>query len=259
VIDSGVDDEHPDLDESLHSYTNYLEATETSRDFSGHGTHVAGIVAAEYNNALGVAGLCGSRIMAIKALPKPGAEWNAEQYYKAIGHAMDPSHRADVVNFSLGGPIDLAEQDIIADMIEDGIVVVAAMGNEYEEGNPVSYPAAYSDVIAVGATDEADRRASFSNTGEHISLVAPGVNILSTVPRYPSQFASTVNYDSWPGTSMAAPHVSAAAALILAKHPQYTVDKVAKKLTDSADRVPGQTGWNEEHGAGRLNIAKALA
>jgi subtilisin family serine protease len=164
-----------------------------------------------------------------------------------------------VLNLSLGGQYDRAEADIVADLLDAGVTVVAAMGNDYQQGNPTSYPAACEGVIAVGATDEADRRARFSRTGKHIALVVPGVNILSTVPRYPSALASTVDYDSWPGTSMAAPHVAAAAALLLAKTPDPRPAAVRKHLMDTADRVSGQTEWNEEYGAGRLNISAALA
>jgi subtilisin family serine protease len=257
VVDSGIDNGHPDLDGSLHSYINFLEATEDDHDYSGHGTHVAGIIAAEVNNRLGVAGLCAAKIMALKALPKRGNTWNAEKYYQALGYPMD--NGAKILNLSLGGQYDRAEADIIADLLDAGVTVVAAMGNEYTEGNPTSYPAAYDGVIAVGATDEADRRARFSCTGRHIALMAPGVNILSTVPRYPSTFASTVDYDSWPGTSMAAPHVAAAAALLLAKSPNLGPHAVRQRVIDTADRVPGQMEWNEEYGAGRLNISAALA
>jgi subtilisin family serine protease len=194
--------------------------------------------------------------MAIKALPRRGNSWNAEKYYQALGHPMD--HGAQILNLSLGGGFDPGERDIIQDLIAAGVIVVAAMGNEFEEGNPTSFPAAYDDVIAVGATDEADRRADFSCTGPHIDLCAPGVNILSTVPRYPSEFADTVDYDSWPGTSMATPLVAAAIALLLAKDNALTHGDIAQLLRQSADLVPGQLGWDEAHGAGRLNVYRAL-
>ena len=79
------------------------------------------------------------------------------------------------------------------------------------------------------------------------------------MPRYPSEFSETTDYDSWPGTSMATPHVAAAAALLLARHGSLSPADVEELLTDSADRVPGQTDWDEEHGAGRLNVYRALA
>jgi subtilisin family serine protease len=256
VVDSGIDRDHPDLDGAIHSYVNFLSDSEDDRDYVGHGTHVAGIIAAETNNRIGIAGLCAARIMALKGLPRRGNRWNAEKYYQALGHPIDQGAR--VLNLSLGGGFDRGERDIIADLIDAGITVVAAMGNEFEEGNPVSYPAAYDGVIAVGASDEVDRRASFSCTGRHIALVAPGVNILSTVPRYPSEFAASLEYDAWPGTSMATPHVAAAVALLLAKSPRLTPAAIRKRLVDTADAVPSQDGPDEEHGAGRLDIAAAL-
>ncbi len=149
--------------------------------------------------------------------------------------------------------------DIIADLLDAGIAVVAAMGNDFERGNPVSYPAAYNGVIAVGACDQVDRRAAFSCTGSHIALVAPGVDILSTVPSYPSELAATVLYDSWPGTSMATPHVAAAVALLLARDDRLTPAQIRDRLVPAADRVPWQSAVpDSEYGAGRLNIAALL-
>jgi subtilisin family serine protease len=257
VVDSGIDATHPDLVNSIDSYENFLSDAEGDNDYKGHGTHCAGIIAAEMNNAIGVAGLCMSPLVICKALPKRGGAWNAKKYYQALGHAIDAGAR--VVSLSLGGSHDPGEEDVIRDLLAAGIVVVAAMGNEYEEGNPTSYPAGQDGVIAVGATDEADRRANFSCTGKHIALVAPGVNILSTVPTHPCELTQTTHYDAWPGTSMATPHVAAAAALLLSKSPNLTPENVHRKLTQSADRVPGQTERNDSYGAGRLNISKALA
>jgi subtilisin family serine protease len=257
IVDSGIDRGHPDLDGVVADYVNFHSATEDDRDYVGHGTHVAGIIAAEINNQVGIAGLCTTRLLVVKGLPKAGTPWNAEKYYQALAYPID--HGAKVLNLSLGGGVDPGERDIIADLLDAGITVVAAMGNEFLKGNPVEYPAAYDGVIAVGASDEVDRRASFSCTGDHIALVAPGVNILSTVPRYPSEFAQSLEYDSWPGTSMATPHVTAAAALLLSKSPGLPPADVRKKLVQTADMVPGQTRRTPELGAGRLNIASALA
>ena len=257
IVDSGVDRGHPDLKKSIDRYTNFLTPDEDDRDYQGHGTHVAGIVAAGINNGVGIAGLCKARLAIFKALPRRGGTWNAAAYYRALAKASEVSAR--VLNLSLGGSFDPGEQDVILDLIDDGVVVVAAMGNEYEDGNPTSYPAAYDGVVAVGATDEVDRRAAFSCVGPHISLVAPGERILSTVPRYPSELAETTLYDSWPGTSMAAPHVAAAAALLLAKNPKSTPAQVRTKLQRSADRLKWQSSRpDDEYGWGRLNLARAL-
>ncbi|HEV8240210.1 MAG TPA: S8 family serine peptidase [Thermoanaerobaculia bacterium] len=256
VVDSGIDRQHPDLAAAIEHFVNFLAPAEDDRDYKGHGTHVAGIIAAVINNSIGIAGLCKARLAVLKALPR-GGDWNAAAYYRALAHPIDL--QAKVVNLSLGGSFDPGEEDVIRDLLDAGIVVVAAMGNEFEEGNATSYPAAYPGVIAVGATDEADRRASFSCTGPHIALMAPGERILSTVPTYPSELAATTSYDSWPGTSMATPHVVAAAALLLAKSPGLTPADVKSRLAKSADRVKWQQSRpNDEYGWGRLNVLRAL-
>jgi subtilisin family serine protease len=257
IVDSGIDQGHPDLAGVVDSFTNFLAPSEDDRDYRGHGTHVAGIISAVINNAVGIAGLCKARLAVLKALPRRGGRWNPNAYYQALAKPIELEAR--VVNLSLGGPLDPGEKDIILDLLDEGIVVVAAMGNEYEEGNPKSYPAAYDGVIAVGASDEVDRRAAFSCTGRHIALVAPGERILSTVPRYESEFAATTLYDSWPGTSMATPHVAAAAALLLAKNPRLTPAQVRKRLCNTADKTQWQTKRpSDQYGWGRLNVARAL-
>jgi subtilisin family serine protease len=257
IVDSGIDQGHPDLAGMVDSFTNFLAPSEDDRDYRGHGTHVAGIISAVINNAVGIAGLCKARLAVLKALPRRGGRWNPNAYYQALAKPIELG--ALVVNLSLGGPLDPGEKDIILDLLDEGIVVIAAMGNEYEEGNPKSYPAAYDGVIAVGASDEVDRRAAFSCTGRHISLVAPGERILSTVPRYESEFAATTLYDSWPGTSMATPHVAAAAALLLAKNPRLTPAQVKKRLCSTADKTQWQTKRpSDQYGWGRLNVARAL-
>jgi subtilisin family serine protease len=253
IVDSGIDKNHPDLEAAISEYRNFLE--EGDHDYIGHGTHVAGIVGAGFHNKVGIAGVCAARILALKALPHNDADWSAKAYYQALRYVIG---RAQVLNLSLGGEKDLAEIDVLRDVIDAGVVVVAAMGNEYEEGNPVEYPAAMPEVCAVGATDQLDHRAGFSNTGGHIDLVAPGVQILSTTPTYRYDEADR-NYAAWDGTSMASPHVAAAAALVLAKHPGSTPAQVVARLTSSADRVAGQKKRDRSYGAGRLNCEAALA
>ena len=253
VVDSGIDTTHPDLKNAIVEYHNFLKGS--SKDYVGHGTHVAGIIGATSNNGLGVSGVCGAKILALKALPRDDEEFDAPAYYRALRYVIG---KAQVLNLSLGGEKDPAEVDILDDVIAAGVVVVAAMGNEYEEGNPTEYPAAIREVCAVGATDQLDKRASFSNTGRHIDLMAPGVSILSTTPMFRYDGDGEREFDSWDGTSMATPFVAAAAALVLARFPGLTPAQVIRKLTSSCDRVSGAKKGSASYGAGRLNIEKAL-
>lgn len=251
VIDSGIDPDHPDLQGILVDNQSFTSGSK--KDTSGHGTHVAGIIAAVHNNRIGIRGVTNSRkIMSLKALDP----YSAVGYYRAIRHATD--NGAKVINFSLGGPRDPTEETLIKRALNEGVVVVAAMGNEKLEGNPRSFPAAIAGVIAVGASTETDDIADFSNTGTHIDLVAPGVNIFSTVPTYPSGLATGTDYEAWPGTSMATPQVSGAAALLLAKRAGASRTAVRRALVRGADKVPGQTRFNATFGHGRLNVNESL-
>ncbi len=254
VADSGIDEGHPDLAGVVGEYRTFLK-NEGKRDYAGHGTHVAGIIAARRNNGIGVAGLCAARLLVLKVLPGL-VEWDAAAYYRSLAYCLG---RARVLNLSLGSEsFDPGESDVMADLIAGGVVVVAAMGNEYEEGNPVEYPAALEGVCAVGATDHADRRGDFSNTGKHISISAPGVSIVSTTPTYKYAYGKS-DYDTWDGTSMAAPHVAAAAALVIAEEPDLKPAQVIKKLERSADRVPAMKKRpSTSFGWGRLNIEAAV-
>lgn len=252
VIDSGIDPSHPELAGVIKEQHNFGGSAQ-DRDTSGHGTHVTGTIAALINNAKGIRGIFSStNIMSIKALDP----YDGPGYYRALRYATD--NGAKVINLSLGGGFDPTEETLVKRAMNQGVAVVAAMGNDKLSGNPTSYPAAIGGVIAVGATDETDTIADFSQTGTHIDLVAPGVNILSTIPTYPSSLASGTDYEAWPGTSMATPHVSAAVALAWAKDPTLTLAKLRQALVRSADKVAGQSGFTSTYGHGRLNINKML-
>ena len=144
-------------------------------------------------------------------------------------------------------------------------------------GSPPSYPAAIPGVIAIGATDRIDRVASFSNAGNHISLSGPGVAIWSTLPTYPGQTGFEAefrngrlipgeperrenDYAAWQGTSMASPHVAAAAALLLANKGRMSGAQVRTRLEETADKVPamGRADWHIDYGVGRLNLLRLL-
>lgn len=252
ILDSGIDPNHPDIQGIVSSNQNF--STFGPNDASGHGTHVAGIIAALVNNGVGITGLCQShRLMVLKGLVNP---YQSRAYYQAIRFAFN--NEAQVLNFSLGGGYDPTEELLIRTAISKGVIVVAAMGNDYLRGNPTSYPAALPDVIAVGACNEMDRRAPFSQTGPHIDLMAPGANILSTVPTYRSTLSSTTDYDSWDGTSMATPFVTAVVALMLAKNPGASRSDVVNALHRSADKIDHQTGFTHQLGYGRLNLPGAI-
>jgi subtilisin family serine protease len=254
VVDTGVDRKHPDLQPVIVESKNFLTG-EGATDYAGHGTHVAGIIAAATNNGIGISGICATKILSLKVLPGR-SEWNPAAYYRSLGYCIG---KARVVNLSLGDEaFDPAEDDVVSDLLAANVVVVAAMGNEYKFGNPIEYPAAIKGVCAVGAVDHADRRGDFSNTGKHISLVAPGVAILSTTPTYYYPHGKS-DYDALDGTSMATPHVSAAAALLLARDPALTPAQVITKLQRSADKVQGMKKRpDNKFGWGRLNIEAAL-
>ena len=264
VLDSGIDDGHPDLKRAIEEYHH---DGNVSRDFLGHGTHVSGTIAAVVNNSIGIAGIANCRLHCWKIFddPKPGSDdqnFNFEYYSKGLAAALDSEIK--VINLSVGGTEhSRAEAAIFAELADAGVVVAAAMGNEHKEGNPKEYPAGYPGALGVGAIDETDKRASFSCTGAHIGLVAPGVNILSTVPRVKASFADTTDYDSWPGTSMATPHVAGAAALVYGStvKSKAAADAVVKRLTSTARKLAGmkKKKFTREYGSGLLDLAAALA
>ncbi|MCC7053852.1 MAG: S8 family serine peptidase [Gemmatimonadaceae bacterium] len=245
IIDSGLDSSHPDL---AGSKATYVPRSARSKDTSGHGTHVTGIVAAVPAGPLGMKGVCKPTLRVYQALDP----YSPALYYRTLREALET---CDIVNLSLGGPHDPVEEQIIARSL-DTTVVVAAMGNEYEEGNETSYPAAIEGVIAVGAVDQNLRRGQFSNTGPHIALCAPGVEIWSTVPSYRAKLAAQVNYDTWDGTSMAAPFVTGVVALLLAKEPELVPSQVRNRL--KTRYCLGQTQFCEEFGAGIIDAEATL-
>jgi hypothetical protein len=265
VLDTGVDITHPDLENILQTYIH--EGT-SALDIVGHGTHVCGILSAEMNNRVGIAGVCQCDLSVWKIFddtPDPAdGEYYVDEvnYQRALNAVRNSGMR--VVSLSIGGTERSQTEEILfRRLINAGVTVVAAMGNEFNEGNPIEYPGAYSGIIAVGATGNSNRRAGFSNTGSHIKVCAPGVNILSTLPMTPSaaRDQTQTKYAKWSGTSMATPHVSAVAALILAANPGLSPQQVADKLVSTASKVPAMKGQNitPEYGHGLLNVESAVS
>jgi subtilisin family serine protease len=262
VIDTGIDTTHPDLARLSIAY----EHSGLSKlDLIGHGTHVSGIIGATTNAASGTTGVSRCKLSVYKVFDdKPADDGqfyvDGERYLRALGAVS--SSGAKVLNLSLGGTASSqAEQVLFNRLRRFGVTVVAAMGNEFDQGNPTEFPAAYDNVFAVGASDETDQRSPFSNTGPHIQIVAPGTNILSTLPIRRSEFRDETAYAAWSGTSMATPHVAAAAALLTAKDPKSTPLTVSNKLVRTARKVPAMKGRarTEEYGSGLLDLQRALS
>jgi len=241
VLDTGIDRNHEDL--HVAGGTNRLTGTDDFADGEGHGTHVAGTIAA-LANTTGVVGVApDADIYAVKVLNDSGSgtwssvaagiDWVIEQ--NTTGQIIH------IINMSLGGSTDSQTlRDACDRAYATGILLVAAAGNEGNpsgKGDKVGYPAKYSSVIAVAASDQSDKRASFSSTGPAVELIAPGVSILSTYP------SNTLKYAS--GTSMASPHVAGAAALVWAANPGLTnvqVRDILKLKAEDLGLLPTQQG-----------------
>ncbi len=301
IIDTGVDIDHPDLRNAI--WVNVHEIPENGRDddyngfaddlngwdFSGndsllpiyddtdprdpvgHGTHCAGIVAATRNNGLGITGICPqARIMALKIWPAMLSSIAA----RAIIYAVD--NGADVISMSWGTPF---RSQLLADAVayanRKGVVLVAAMGNSGIA--EAFYPAAYEEVIAVGATDSRDLVNNFSTRGDHIDLCAPGESILSLRAASTDLYGRSPSFEPYvhiyagdyyiaSGTSMAAPMVAAGAGWLRSLSPGLTAGVCAQLLYQTADDLQSPLGiqdnlpgWDVHSGWGRLNLESLIA
>ncbi len=279
VVDSGVDFAHPEISQNLWFHTaeqlgipgkdddkngfvddvngyDFANIDKDPTDDHYHGTHVAGIVAAAANNAAGIAGVApAAKIMAVKVLKSDGLG-DTESIAKGILYAAN--NGADVINMSLGGPGSKAVENALGYAEAMGVVLVAAAGNESTD-LAHTYPAAYRETIAVAASTPDDALADFSNWGSGVDLAAPGTSILSLkASQSQGGFPSPDGPLLWlQGTSMAAPHVSGAAALLLGKYPQATVDQIRTALRRSTIDVL-EPGWDPISGYGRLQAAQAI-
>jgi subtilisin family serine protease len=249
VLDTGTTVGHEDLvGTSFVAPFDELTRKADAVDDNGHGTHVTGTIAAQTNNAVGIAGMApGVSIMPVKVLDEFGSGGLG-----AILDGIDYArlHGADVINMSLGGhlePDDAAwAQPTINAAYAAGITIVASAGNS--GSGAISYPCAFVHVICVGATNNADAHADFSNTNAYVDVTAPGVDIVSTVPH---------GYATFDGTSMSAPHVAALAALIRSAHPGETVDQVETTILSTAVDL-GSPGRDVTFGVGRIDAGAAV-
>lgn len=247
VLDTGVDASHPDLSgRVLRGFDAVSGSAGADSDPNGHGTHVAGIIAAVAGNGIGVAGFAsGVSILPVRVLGTNGYGDDADL---ATGIIWAVDNGADVINMSVGGAEDMS---LLRSAVEyassRGVLLVASAGNDALWGNAPSFPAALPEVIAVGATTQRDGRAMFSNTGSYLELSAPGSSIVSTWP------GGRYIYSS--GTSMAAPFVSAAAALVLFAT-GLRGELLRSELRSSALDV-GPPGRDDEFGFGIIDPFRA--
>ncbi|MCL4426664.1 MAG: S8 family serine peptidase [Firmicutes bacterium] len=269
IIDTGIDYAHPDLSAKVARDSagqvlgyNFVANTADPRDDNGHGTHVSGIAAAATDNSTGIAGISFNsvKIMPIKVLDAAGSG-TYSVIVNAIVWAADNGAR--VISMSLGGgSYSQALQDACNYAWAKGVAIVAASGNDGRK--TISYPGGNNHVLAVGASDEQDAIASFSNWGIDVGFAAPGVHILSTMPTYDVNLTTASgfykNYDSLSGTSMATPFVGGLAAMLLAQNPSQSNVWALQQIQRTADNVSGTAngGWNIHYGYGRINAANAV-
>ncbi|PZD93922.1 peptidase S8 [Paenibacillus sambharensis] len=245
VLDTGIQLDHPDLTGKLGEGLNIVSEAPPEDDV-GHGTHVAGVIAASVNNNEGVAGMTwNNKVLPVKVLDSSGS---GTTYSVAEGIIWATDHGAKVINMSLG---NYASAEFLHDAVryayDHDVVLVAASGNDNTE-RP-GYPAAYPEVFAVAATDSSGRKASFSNYGGYIDVAAPGATIPSTYPG--NQYAALS------GTSMACPHVAALAALIRSVNPSLRNEEVMQVIRDTATDL-GEEGRDIYYGYGQIDVVRAL-
>jgi subtilisin family serine protease len=261
VIDTGVDYTHRDMASKMWSDANgyhgydYVHLDNDPIDDMGHGTHCAGIIAADTNNGLDIAGICWNvKIMALKFLDAGGSGYLTD----AVSAIYFSTYNgADVLSNSWGGGgYSQTLEQAIAYANNQGVIIVAAAGNN-NSSSPENYPANYNYVISVAATDSNDDRASFSNYGDWVDIAAPGVDVLSLRANGTSMGTVVDGHTTVAsGTSMACPHVSGAVALLLGFNPTLSTDDVNKIISDPCSVDPIADGICRADG--RLNIYKAL-
>ena len=250
VVDSGSGP-HPDLAENLLPGRSIIGTVESQDgkdiDASGHGTHVAGIIAAVANNGIGGSGVApNAKILPIQVLDQAG-QGDARDVAAGVRFAADNGAR--VINLSLGGATEsLSLTQAITYANDKGVLVVAAAGNGGAADKP-KWPASLDLTLAVTAVDQANNATSFDQRGDYIDLSAPGANIVSTAKG---------DYVTLSGTSMAAGFVAGAAALLFAAEPRVTNAQVRDILLRTATDI-GEPGRDVTFGAGLINMVAALA
>ena len=245
VIDTGIDADHPDLQGAIVETFDAIGGRDPRSDM--HGTAIAGIIRAR-GMLLGVAP--DAALLAVRAFETAPRRGLPESTSFVLLRALDWSvrHGANVVNMSFSGDRDPAMERVIAEAVRRNVILVAAAGNGGPKAAP-SYPAAYPQVVAVTAHDNADHLYVHANHGTYIAVAAPGVDILVPILKQGHMFMS--------GTSMSSAYVAGVMALLLEKAPDLSPEKAARILMETADDL-GAPGRDDEFGAGRVDARAAL-
>lgn len=242
VIDTGVDYNHPDLKGAVIKGKSFISGSANSMDDQGHGTHVAGIIGAVTNNANGVSSVSwGAKILAIKACDKDG-NCNTTNVSRAIAYAVD--NGAKIINISIAGSgaCNGTYDDMVRYAKQKGAFIVTAAGNGTNgDGIGASadtqVPASCNGILAVGSVNASGSRSTFSNYGSHVQIAAPGGQGPCSIPACILSTGLDNGYTLRAGTSMASPHVSAAAALLLSVNSKLSVDKIRTCLIQGGDKI----------------------
>lgn len=244
VLDTGIDETHPDLIDQTVPGWNFYDDNDDTSDVSGHGTKVAGIVAAASNNGIGVASIAWDTLIMPIRISRPDGYASVSAIAEGLIWAADQGAQVANISFDVAG--SLTVQDAAAYMKEQGGVVVVGSGNDGQE----SSASPSSSIISVGATTSQDERASFSNYGEFIDLVAPGVTIFTT--------RQGGTYSASSGTSYSAPVVAGVTALMISANPDLEPDQIETILKETTVDL-GDEGDDIYYGAGRVDAAAAVA
>lgn len=246
IVDTGVDLNHLDLKSNLVDGMNILNKEELPMDDNGHGTSVAGVVAAVSNNSVGITGVArNTKIMPVKVLDENG---EGDPFFVGQGIRYAVDNGAKIILLSLGETIYTPFMSEAIEYANDSnVLVVAASGNN---GSELNYPSELSTVLSVGAVDKKNSYVSYSNFGQQLDVVAYGEGIYTT--------ALGGGYVSKSGTSLAAPQVAGLAVLIFHKYPHLTNSEVIDLIKFTTIDT-GVYGWDELTGYGLINIEKALA
>lgn len=246
VLDTGIQMNHPDLQGRILPGWDYVNNDSNPSDDHGHGTAVAGAAAAIGNNGVGVTGVA----VNVKILPFKVLNSSNYGYYSAWASAIIAAadQGARVINMSMGGTSSSSTlQNAVNYAWNKGSIVVVAAGNS--GSSAPTYPAACSNALAVSATNSSDTKSGWSNYGSYVRICAPGENILTT--------HMGGSYAGWSGTSLSAPIVSGAAALVAALRPEFSSADIVNALLQGADDL-GATGRDDFYGYGRLNVSRSL-